>query len=355
MIAERGGCSFVTKARNIQKWGGRIAVIVDNTVENNPERIIMIDDGTGSDILISTILIGNDDGKKLINFISKGNTTAHLGLDFSIEAPDDRVEYDIYYSLGDMSGYKVLSDFYKFHSRLGKKVLFTPHIFIKKERFLSSSRIYNPDDCVAGTMSTFCTQITDHNINCSGKVLVEEGVRQMCIYKTEMEKKGADKYWKYMTKIKDTCKGDFNEKCSQEAQKSIGIKTKDIEACYKANFSRILEDEYLLARNSSIHYTPAVVVNNITIRGVLEAPLIFNTICHGFNTTIPECEESASSSSIQWSTVMFIMISFSIASFFTIYYCVRKSRKEMNAQLEMHVSAAVTHYMSLKNQSKPLE
>jgi hypothetical protein len=110
-----------------------------------------------------------------------------------------------------------------------------------------------------------------------------------------------------------------------------------------------------MGRNSSIHYTPAVVVNNITIRGVLEAPLIFNTICHGFNVTIPECEESASSSSVQWGTVMFIMFAFTIASFFTVYYCVRKSRKEMNAQLEMHVSAAVTHYMSLKNQSKTPE
>ena len=121
VIAERGGCSFVTKARNIQKWGGRVAVIVDNQANNNPEHIIMIDDGTGSDILISTILIGNEDGNKLVSFVSKSTSTAHLGLDFSIEAPDDRVEYDIYYSLGDMAGFKVLGDYYKFDNRAWKE------------------------------------------------------------------------------------------------------------------------------------------------------------------------------------------------------------------------------------------
>ena len=96
-----------------------------------------------------------------------------------------------------------------------------------------------------------------------------------------------------------------------------------------------------------------MVVNNVTIRGILEAPLMFNTICNGFNISIPECKlYDESSASIPWGAVAVIILLFSVASLFTIYYCIRKSKKEINAQLEMQVSAAVTHYMSLKNQSK---
>ena len=95
ILADRGGCTFVTKARNIQKWGGRIAVIIDNKAYESPEQIIMIDDGNGSDILISTVLINYENGTTLKDFISKSDSMiAHLGIDFSINAPDDRVEYD---------------------------------------------------------------------------------------------------------------------------------------------------------------------------------------------------------------------------------------------------------------------
>lgn len=68
MLVERGGCHFVTKSRNIARAGGKIAIIVD-TKNENIEGVVMSDDGTGQGIAIPSLLIGNQDGQKLIEFM----------------------------------------------------------------------------------------------------------------------------------------------------------------------------------------------------------------------------------------------------------------------------------------------
>lgn len=287
ILAERGGCSFVTKARNIQRWGGRVAVIIDNKAYESPEQIIMIDDGTGSDILISSVLINFENGTTLKEFITKNDSViAHLGIDFSIDAPDDRVEYEIYYSLGDLLGYKIMKDFNSYRQKLGKKVLFTPYISIKKD-YNNRYRTYSEEDC-DGKLD-YCVQMIDQKIKSTGREMLSEGVRQICIYKTEKDNKNADKFWKYITKISDECNGEFTEACSVKVQQSVGINDKLVSKCFDSEFFNILSEEYNSSLHAGIHYTPAMVVNNVTIRGILEAPLMFSTICKGFNTTIDEC------------------------------------------------------------------
>lgn len=70
IMVDRGNCSFVQKTRNVQNLGGRLAVIVDN-VDEDSSNIMMIDDGTASDILIPTVLISKKDGEKMENFMIK--------------------------------------------------------------------------------------------------------------------------------------------------------------------------------------------------------------------------------------------------------------------------------------------
>ena len=42
IMVQRGGCSFVKKSFNIQKIGGKVAIIADN-IDENEENVIMID------------------------------------------------------------------------------------------------------------------------------------------------------------------------------------------------------------------------------------------------------------------------------------------------------------------------
>jgi len=60
-MVDRGQCSFVTKVRNIEKLGVKLAIIVDNKDEHS-EELIMSDDGTGQSIHIPSFLIRYKDG-----------------------------------------------------------------------------------------------------------------------------------------------------------------------------------------------------------------------------------------------------------------------------------------------------
>jgi len=60
----------VTKVRNVENAGGKVALIVNND-DMNISRIIMSDDGTGRDITIPALLVSKKDGQILKDFYSK--------------------------------------------------------------------------------------------------------------------------------------------------------------------------------------------------------------------------------------------------------------------------------------------
>jgi hypothetical protein len=68
MVAARGGCTFVTKVRNMEDIGVAVGVVIDDEKEN-PKDIIMSDDGSGAGIRIPSMLISKKDGDKLLDFL----------------------------------------------------------------------------------------------------------------------------------------------------------------------------------------------------------------------------------------------------------------------------------------------
>lgn len=68
MVAARGGCTFVTKVRNMEDIGVAVGIIIDETNENVDD-IVMSDDGSGAGIRIPSMLISKKDGDKLLDFL----------------------------------------------------------------------------------------------------------------------------------------------------------------------------------------------------------------------------------------------------------------------------------------------
>jgi hypothetical protein len=167
ILADRGGCTFVKKVRNIEHAGGRLGIVMDNQNED-VTTVIMSDDGTGMGISIPSLLIGKSDGQVLKDFLEKyggtqymkKNTTvvdpeeddplgggdrnlkekkkektkdqemieqAALLVTFEMPHPDQRVEYDIWYSSIDDRAIDFITEFRKYDEMLGDKVLMTPH------------------------------------------------------------------------------------------------------------------------------------------------------------------------------------------------------------------------------------
>ena len=113
-LAERGECSFVKKVRNMENIGVAVAIIYDDS-EEDVDQIIMSDDGTGGGIRIPAMLIGKTEGRKLLDFLKRASQeeleqTAIMA-QFVMEKPDDRVEYDLWFTSSNDRALDFIADF----------------------------------------------------------------------------------------------------------------------------------------------------------------------------------------------------------------------------------------------------
>jgi len=94
--------------------GVAVAIIVDDTSEDI-ENIIMSDDGTGGGIRIPSMLISKDDGRKLVDFLKRANqeelNSTAIMAEFIMDKPDNRVEYDIWFTSSNDKALDFISDF----------------------------------------------------------------------------------------------------------------------------------------------------------------------------------------------------------------------------------------------------
>jgi hypothetical protein len=132
MLAERGECTFVHKTRQMENIGVAVSIIYDN-VEEGVDSIIMSDDGTGGGIKIPAMLISKSDGKKLFKFLEdykndeKTLSSIAVLATFEIDKPDNRVEYDIWFTSSNDRAMDFIMEFTMTDFILGEQVLMTPH------------------------------------------------------------------------------------------------------------------------------------------------------------------------------------------------------------------------------------
>lgn len=128
-MVERGGCHFVTKSRNIAKAGGKVALVID-TKNEDIENVIMSDDGTGMGIRIPSLLIGNKDGQKLKDFMSKASPEEVKQIIFNIEfnmpVKRDIVNFEYWYTQADQKSVMFIKNMVEFLKDIIDDIVFNP-------------------------------------------------------------------------------------------------------------------------------------------------------------------------------------------------------------------------------------
>lgn len=119
IMVDRGSCHFTVKARNIQKAGGKIAIVINNN-DNDIKNIVMSDDGTGDDIVIPLVLISKNDGKILKDYYSLNRDNKEilkkiiLDVDFQIEHTDNKAKVDFFMNSESDELYELMDKMYYF-------------------------------------------------------------------------------------------------------------------------------------------------------------------------------------------------------------------------------------------------
>ncbi len=104
-------------------------IIVDNTTGDQEKELIISDDGTGQDIQIPTIMISQDDGHKIIDFLMKQEnlfTPVIFVQKFELNVVDDHPIYEIWLTNSDDSGLKFVEQFEEYHLRFNGNVTMIP-------------------------------------------------------------------------------------------------------------------------------------------------------------------------------------------------------------------------------------
>lgn len=311
LMLDRGGCTFVQKARNAQRSGAAGVIIADNTclcsdlecVELSDQTTcetsepIMADDGSGSDISIPSFLMFKKDADA-VKAELRADHPVQIEMVWALPNPDDRVEYDLWTVPTDPVSRDFLKNFKDVAVKLGKSAYFSPHMYIYdgiKSHCQGNDGVnmcYN----LCTNNGRYCATDPDNDLDkgISGADVVKESLRRLCIWKHYGVDDGIGKeWWNYVAEFMSRCSTPdyfMNEDCVKDAYKHSGVDGTNIERCMndsggltKDAANAFLDLEIATQTERGVVVLPTAFVNTAAIRGALTVTNIFTAICAGFS------------------------------------------------------------------------
>jgi hypothetical protein len=300
MIARRGECSFVQKVRNMENVGIAVSIIIDNRPEMIDE-ILMSDDGTGGGIRIPSMLIGTNDGDKLINWYKNATPEERKRLTLMCEfvmPVHDKVDVDFWFTSSSDRAIDFLEDFKKIEKQLGDKMNFRPRYVFWE--CTGCDQAYLDNDCFGG--GKYCA-VESSNMNLKGREIVLEDLRQLCLWEQFSKANETIRWWNYIANVHSTCYSVINEDCSMRAHEEMNLDFDRTMQCVKNSFGGASESKWGEAtmantfidreisywKEYGTNIYPSIVINGKTYRGQIEPLSVFNAICAGFTYTPDVC------------------------------------------------------------------
>lgn len=273
--------------------GAAMGIVIDNT-EEDIENLVMTDDGSGAGIRIPSMLISKKDGIKLLDYLATASedelSQIAMIAEFDISRPDNRVEYDFWFTQTDDKAMEFMSDFARVDKMFGEQVLMTPRHVVWSCIETECDEEFKKKNCFAD--GKYCA-INSNHPSISGTTIMREDLRAQYVYEkfyNQDDISQREKYWKYMQEVEKRCYGQTHSyDCIQniftrqkldftESQNYIFDKfyIPDRDPPGRFNYSKLQqprvssdffdnEIEYYQKYGSKLY--PAIVINNQTFRG----------------------------------------------------------------------------------------
>jgi len=158
---------------------------------------------------------------------------------------------------------------------LDEKIDFEPH-FVIYSNYASGY----PDYC-----------LDEENKYCSmhGITELNEGVRQLCIWKYDKEK-----WWNYVAKINEKCSNSNIETCWEEIAEETNVDADKIKACQEEEAISLLANEVELNQKYGVRGSPMVKINDKDYSGGRTAEAYKAAICAAFTSAPDDCGSTLS-------------------------------------------------------------
>ena len=296
-VAKRGGCSFVQKARYVQRAGYSMLLIVNN-METNIKNVIMSDDGSGNDIYIPIAMISLNDGEKIINYLQKKKSNKiFVEINFLKKIEDVKtIDLKIFISSSSLKAYELFNHLAEIINKFEGQINFIPIYVVHRAPVFDPENPIRIMNCFS--LGKYCYFPKETTITKDGQSIMMEDLRQKCLY--DITKKSDNKinaYFNYINNFHIECLNKenpkFNDNCSKNVLKNLGISIRDIDTCiansfqvkdllsnsYIDNENLILKDEYDELIKYKLTTFPGVVINNKPLEGIIKEHKIIKEIC----------------------------------------------------------------------------
>lgn len=337
----------------------------------------MSDDGTGGGIRIPSMLIGQKDGDRLINWLNTASEEDMQQLTILCEFvmpynEDDTVSYDFWYTSSSDRALSFLEDFKQMNSKLKEMAFFEPHFVFWECKDCDKSYIEN--DCFGG--GRYCA-LEPSNSAIKGQEIIQEDLRQKCLWNILSATNSTDLWWEYIEKVHSMCYSVINQDCSQRAHQKLGLSWSDTQKCVRESFTgkdwiskevynEMIESEIKYWKEFGTTVYPSVVINKKTYRGQIEPLAVYNALCAGFKDPPPQClktlgrepklsveEAIAAKRGIDITKTEIVGICFVIIllNIVVVYCCRRRARRDMQNEMNMQIESAVSQYFALTSKN----
>jgi len=304
VVVRRGKCSFTQKVKVAYQKGAHAVIVVDkedsDLTSQDLQNVIVADDGYGGEIHIPSILISKQDGAALIEAVSKTTVTVQLSWDI----PQDHVvSMDLWMSSGSSDSLQFLKEFSEKRKTLNEVMRFQPHYAVFS---MASSDPAVYQGLCSDTTGNFCAEDPDTAGDITGKDVLEEDVRQLCIHEltkksrsTESRSKApaveyAEEYWNYVKQFESACPlagnsphAKFGTECSEKLMQKVGLDMDQVRKCVIST-----QDEKLRKERDNSAWSPrALRINGWRYTGMMDSDLVTRAVCAGFTSKPKECQD----------------------------------------------------------------
>ena len=318
-MADRGDCSFVTKARSAQLLGASALIIADvkclcgdeeceaNQLDQGGDTScqknmpIMADDGSASDISIPTVLMGTMDANRIKGALVR-NEPVYMELSWPVDpvTPGSKVGYELWTTPFDFNAHDFQMSWRDIVVKFEDKTVFTPHLFIY-DGIVGGCRNATDPNNPRNSCHSMCTNVGrycavdpdgDLDNGISGKDVIVESLRRLCIWEHYGKDGVGLEYWDYVQGYLQTCENSYffgNPNCIDSAFKYAGIEQSEIKQCMtdtgglkSPSVNALLEKQIDASKSRGIVMLPTKFVNDMPIRGSLTSSNVFNALCASF-------------------------------------------------------------------------
>ena len=356
VIVDRGKCSFAQKVRHAQDIGAKAVLVVDNIDEEDVERAILVDDGSGGDIAIPSFLLAKIEGE----LIKKTAKEEEVVLLLSFELGNKTESIDV--SLWLTAGHKQTLDFIAAFSPEAQAFPQDSIRFHAKHVFWYCTECQTKDDfkkekknCLSG--GRYCSIDPDGSGPLDGRAIVHEDLRQSCVAKTT-KAKGLAPWFQYVSAVAANCYASgLKEDCAFKAMSGL-VDAQVVRKCVNESFTgpdalvddnTILKSEKKQWLKNSPGFFPAIQINNATFRGDFEVDEVLLALCSSFTIPPVNCRRVLPQEVEKVSFVALVMTILAVLGGLGGVLILYRlwMRKEMQSDMRQQVTSAVSEYMAL--------